>query len=85
MWSLLQIPGKRVVSAFDYRRVCEEWGDASLLFVAHREEILQQSKTVFQNVLKDGNFGELMVAGRRPRDGQARIRIDSIACGSDAT
>jgi superfamily II DNA or RNA helicase len=62
--------GKTVVSAFDYRRVCEEWGDASLLFVAHREEILRQSQTVFQNVLKDGNFGELMVAGTRPRAGR---------------
>jgi len=60
--------GKTVVSAFDYKRVSEEWGGASLLFVAHRQEILRQSRTLFRNVLRDGNFGELMVAGERPRD-----------------
>jgi superfamily II DNA or RNA helicase len=62
--------GKTVVSAFDYRRLREEWGDPSLLFVAHRQEILEQSLVTFRNVLRDGNFGELMVAGQRPRTGR---------------
>jgi len=62
--------GKTVVSAFDYRRVRNEWRDASLLFVAHRQEILRQSRVTFRNVLRDGDFGELMVAGERPRDGK---------------
>lgn len=62
--------GKTVVSAFDYKRVSEEWGGASLLFVAHRQEILRQSLATFRNVLRDGSFGELMVAGERPREGR---------------
>jgi superfamily II DNA or RNA helicase len=62
--------GKTVVSAFDYKRLAEKWGGASLLFVAHRREILEQSRSVFRNVLRDGNFGELMVAGDRPREGR---------------
>jgi superfamily II DNA or RNA helicase len=62
--------GKTVVSAFDYQRIRREWGDPSLLFVAHRKEILQQSLSTFRNVLRDGSFGELMVAGQRPRDGR---------------
>jgi superfamily II DNA or RNA helicase/HKD family nuclease len=62
--------GKTVVSAFDFQRVRQEWGDPSLLFVAHRQEILQQSMATFRNVLRDGSFGELMVAGQQPRDGK---------------
>ncbi|HEY6468328.1 MAG TPA: DUF3427 domain-containing protein [Candidatus Dormibacteraeota bacterium] len=62
--------GKTVVSAFDYQRVRDEWGDATLLFVAHRQEILEQSLTTFRNVLRDGSFGELMVAGQQPREGK---------------
>jgi len=62
--------GKTVVSAFDYRRVSQAWGGASLLFVAHRQEILQQSRAMFRNVLRDGSFGELLVAGERPTDGR---------------
>jgi HKD family nuclease len=62
--------GKTVVSAFDFRRLREEWGDPSLLFVAHRQEILEQSLVTFRNVLRDGNFGELMVGGNRLRVGR---------------
>ena len=62
--------GKTVVSAFDYRRLRERWGEASLLFVAHRQEILDQSLVTFRNVLRDGNFGEPMVGGSRPRAGR---------------
>jgi superfamily II DNA or RNA helicase len=62
--------GKTVVSAFDYKQVSQKWPGASLLFVAHRQEILKQSLVTFRNVLHDGNFGELMVAGERPRSGK---------------
>jgi superfamily II DNA or RNA helicase len=61
--------GKTVVSAFDYKHIREQWGEASLLFVAHRQEILQQSLATFRNIVRDGNFGELMVAGEKPRQG----------------
>jgi len=62
--------GKTVISAFDYRRVAQEMRGASLLFVAHRQEILKQSLDTFRNVMRDGSFGELMVGGERPVDGR---------------
>ena len=37
-----------------------------LLFVAHREEILNQSINTFRGILKDANFGELFVGDHRP-------------------
>ncbi|HEY5022802.1 MAG TPA: DUF3427 domain-containing protein [Gemmatimonadaceae bacterium] len=58
--------GKTVVSAFDYKRLREEWGRARILFVAHRQEILEQALFTFRNVLRDGSFGELMVGDRSP-------------------
>lgn len=58
--------GKTVVAALDYKRTAEHWGGASLLFVAHRHEILAQSRSLFRHVLRDGTFGELMVGGERP-------------------
>ncbi|NLA86676.1 MAG: DEAD/DEAH box helicase family protein [Clostridiales bacterium] len=60
--------GKTVISAFDYRRFSKArpGGPNRLLFVAHREEILKQSRDTFQGVLKDPNFGELFVGGYRP-------------------
>ena len=60
--------GKTVISAFDYRRFCKANPDSSnkILFVAHREEILKQSRDTFQGVLKDPNFGELFVGGYKP-------------------
>ncbi|MBP5621890.1 MAG: DUF3427 domain-containing protein, partial [Thermoguttaceae bacterium] len=60
--------GKTVVSAFDYKRFKEQNSGlpCRLLFVAHREEILKQSMYVFRAVLKDANFGELLVGNYRP-------------------
>ena len=58
--------GKTVVAALDHRRLGDEHGDPSLLFVAHRKEILTQSRHVFRQVFKDGAFGELFVGGERP-------------------
>lgn len=60
--------GKTVISAFDYRRFCKEHpgGTNRMLFVAHREEILRQSRYTFQNILRDPNFGELFVGSSRP-------------------
>lgn len=54
--------GKTVVAAFDYRRFYEERrGQARLLFVAHRREILEQAVATFRNVLRRADFGELLV------------------------
>lgn len=55
--------GKTVVAALDYKRLP---GRPSLLFVAHREEILRQSLQTYREVLNDGAFGELYVGGQRP-------------------
>lgn len=62
--------GKTVVAALDYRRLVEEMGGLSLLFVAHRREILQQSRATFATVMTDGAFGEEWVGGRRPTEWQ---------------
>ena len=61
--------GKTVVAALDYRRLCAERGPRTLLFVAHRKEILKQSRQVFRHVLREGSFGELYVEGKRPERG----------------
>ena len=60
--------GKTVIAALDYRRLCPiDRGDRpSLLFVAHRTEILQQSLRTYREVLSDPNFGEMYVGGARP-------------------
>ena len=59
--------GKTVISAFDYKNFCKEFGrPANLLFVAHREEILKQSIATFRGILKDNNFGDLYVGNEKP-------------------
>lgn len=60
--------GKTVIAALDYRRFCRQNpGKANrLLFIAHREEILRQSRDTFAAVLKDVNYGELYVGSHRP-------------------
>lgn len=59
--------GKTVISAFDYKRYCKtKKSTPKLLFVAHREEILKQSLNTFRMILRDFNFGELLVGGSHP-------------------
>ncbi len=54
--------GKTVIAAFDYKRFRQNHnGNARLLFVAHRKEILEQSLSCFRQILGDHNFGELLV------------------------
>jgi len=62
--------GKTVVAALDYRRLCEQAGGERprLLFVAHRKEILAQSRRTYREVLTDANFGELFVDGNTPAE-----------------
>lgn len=61
--------GKTVISAFDYRRFCENEKSHKLLFIAHRKEILEQSVKTYRSVLNDANFGELWVSNYRPSSG----------------
>jgi superfamily II DNA or RNA helicase/HKD family nuclease len=57
--------GKTVVAAFDYRQLAKRLGNRpSLLFVAHRERILEQSLATYRTVLRDGSFGEILAGGR---------------------
>jgi superfamily II DNA or RNA helicase/HKD family nuclease len=65
--------GKTLIAAFDYRNWCRHVATTSesaarprLLFVAHREELLRQSLLTFRAVLRDPNFGDILVGGREP-------------------
>jgi superfamily II DNA or RNA helicase len=58
--------GKTVMAAVDYARLRDRLPRARLLFVAHREEILDQSRRTFRQVLADHTFGEKWVGGARP-------------------
>ncbi|MDF1584488.1 MAG: DUF3427 domain-containing protein [Methyloprofundus sp.] len=58
--------GKTLISAFDFARFVKEKPQANFLFVAHREEILQQARAAYRGVLRNGAFGELWVGGHTP-------------------
>ncbi|ART82263.1 restriction endonuclease subunit R [Oceanisphaera profunda] len=58
--------GKTLISAFDFARFLRKKPDAKFLFVAHRQEILQQAQASYRGVLRNGNFGELWVGGSKP-------------------
>ena len=58
--------GKTLIAAFDYEQLLSEGKVDSLLFIAHRKEILEQSRRVFRQVLRREDFGELWVDGQRP-------------------
>ncbi|QWW19476.1 DUF3427 domain-containing protein [Schaalia sp. 19OD2882] len=59
--------GKTVLAALDYRALCGGTPHKrSLLFVAHRKEILQQARATYRRVLADSTFGELLIDGRQP-------------------
>ena len=61
--------GKTVVAALDYRHQCsgtERDERPTLLFVAHRREILDQALRTYREVLGEASFGEQYVGGARP-------------------
>ncbi len=62
--------GKTWIAAFDFKRLRDQDMGSSLLFVAHRDEILRQSQQVFQIVLREPGFGERLVGGERPHSGR---------------
>ncbi|MCB9662030.1 MAG: DUF3427 domain-containing protein [Sandaracinaceae bacterium] len=75
--------GKTLISAFDYRDACAGGAPPSLLFVAHRREILDQARRVFGDVLGRETFGELWVDGQ-PRLGGKHV-FASIQTLTNAT
>lgn len=80
--------GKTVVAALDYRRLVRErhGRDLTLLFVAHRKEILTQAQRMYQEVLTEPTFGELLVGGDQPtRWRHVFASIQSLSAGRLAT
>jgi superfamily II DNA or RNA helicase/HKD family nuclease len=75
--------GKTVVAALDYRRSCEQVGSPpTLLFIAHRLEILQRALATFRSVLRPlgiSGFGSLLGGGHEPdRLDHLFATIDSV-------
>lgn len=61
--------GKTIIAAFDYKHFVKQNGQPQrLLFVAHREEILKQSRDAFRAIMQDLNFGHLLVGRHQPDD-----------------
>jgi superfamily II DNA or RNA helicase/HKD family nuclease len=58
--------GKTVMAAIDYVRLRSTLPRARLLFIAHREEILDQSRATFRHAMRDFTFGEKWVGGSSP-------------------
>ncbi|QYG93232.1 DUF3427 domain-containing protein [Iamia sp. SCSIO 61187] len=58
--------GKTVMAALDYSGLVERLERSRLMFIAHREEILDQSLATFRYALRDPSFGEKWVGGARP-------------------
>ena len=72
--------GKTVMAALDYVRLRQAGEVDTLLFVAHRREILEQARAMFRAVLKVASFGELLFDGERPTIGRhVFASIDSLA------
>ncbi|QYH20428.1 DUF3427 domain-containing protein [Corynebacterium aquatimens] len=73
--------GKTVVAALDYRRMVEESKRyPTLLFVAHRNELLKQAVRTYREVLQDPNFGERLDGYTSPSQGtQVFATIQSLS------
>lgn len=72
--------GKTVIAALDFKRFYEEHGRRGrLLFVAHRQEILQQALQTFRNVLRISDFGQLQVGPyEASRNDHLFISVDMV-------
>jgi superfamily II DNA or RNA helicase len=58
--------GKTVMAAVDYARLRPTLDRDRLLFVAHRAEILEQSRDTFRHAMRDATFGEMWFGGDSP-------------------
>jgi len=58
--------GKTVMAAVDYTNLRVRIPNARLLFVAHRQEILEQARRTYQHALGNPGFGELWVGNHTP-------------------
>jgi superfamily II DNA or RNA helicase len=62
--------GKTVMAALDYARLRRGRHVETLLFVAHRKEILVQARDTYRHALQERHFGELLVDGEQPTVGR---------------
>jgi len=75
--------GKTVMAALDYRELRRTRTVDSLLFVAHRREILEQSVGIFRSALQLQDFGELLHQYEKPSIGRhVFASIDSLGNGA---
>ncbi len=74
--------GKTVMAALDYAALGAAAGAVrpTLLFVAHREQILEQARETFRQVLQDPGFGELLSgsSGPLPRDAHVFAMVQTL-------
>ena len=74
--------GKTVMAALDYASLRADGRVDSLLFVAHRREILEQARQVFRSALQIRDFGELLHQYEKPSIGRhVFASIDSLGEG----
>ena len=64
--------GKTMIAAFDFRRFADAFRrqhgrEPKLLYAAHSERILRQARLSFAHVVRDLNFGGLLVGGQDDR------------------
>jgi superfamily II DNA or RNA helicase/HKD family nuclease len=71
--------GKTVMAALDYAALREAGHVDTLLFVAHRREILEQARALYRAALQSSQFGELLFQGEAPAIGHhVFASIDSL-------
>jgi len=75
--------GKTVMAALDYRELRRARAVDSLLFVAHRREILEQSRQIFRAALQLRDFGELLDQYDKPSVGR-HVFASIHSLGSDS-
>lgn len=72
--------GKTVLAALDYVRQLRGGVAPTLLFLAHRQELLEQARETFRHALRDPAFGELLGGGAEPaRWAHVFATIQSVA------
>lgn len=59
--------GKTVISAFDYKSFCKQNPNSQnrLLFIAHRQEILNQSIKTYRGILRNANFADVLYGNQK--------------------
>ena len=77
--------GKTVVAALDYDALCKRHGRLlSLLFVAHRDQILRQAQATFRHVVRDPSFGQIHGGGQSAAGSHVFAMIQSLREGEIA-